>query len=202
MIDRDCSIIRDIERFHCLNRDDIIALHFSGTKKPITAANKIMRRLVDRGKLKVDRDAHPYTYFPGDSKMSPGSQKVDHFRAIFNIYLTMRNMGGLRQFQVEPKLGNKGVVEPDAFAIWHGTPFFIEAQLSNYSTDIMYKKIARYEQYHVARAWEKLSWQRLDRKIFPIIWIIGERRYDGLRNVIQTKTVQEMYDKMRGAVKK
>lgn len=197
MIERDYSIIKAVERFHCLSRDDIIALFFSQTKSPITAANKILRRLIDRSFLKVDRDASPFMYFPAGSKMAFNSQKIIHYRAIFKVYMQMARLGALRRFDIEPRFGGKGTVEPDAFAIWHGTPFFVEVQLSNYTSDIMLKKIARYEQYHVSRSWEMLDWQRKNNKVFPIVWIIGDRQYSGIPNVIQTKTVQEMYDKMR-----
>ncbi|MCQ2009277.1 hypothetical protein NOM01_04615 [Sporolactobacillus sp. STSJ-5] len=199
MTERDDAIMRDIERFHCLSRDNIIDLYFSDIRTPVTCANKVLRRLSDRKKIKADRTVQPYMYFPIDSKMSTNSQKVDHFQAIFKIYSAMRRLGGLRQFFVEPKIGGKGTVEPDIFAIWHGTPFFIEAQLSNYSSDIMLKKIARYEQYRISRVWENLSWQRKSKKVFPIIWIVGQRQYDGLQGIMQTKSVQEMYSKMKRA---
>lgn len=197
MIKRDYSIIKSVARFHCLSRDDIIALFFLQTKNPIPAANKILRRLIDRGLLKVDRDASPFMYFPAGSKMAYNSQKIVHYRSIFKVYMQMAQLGSLRRFDIEPRLGEKGIVEPDIFAIWHGTPFFMEIQLSNYATDIMLKKIARYEQYHISRQWEKLDWQKQNKKVFPIIWIVGERQYSGLLNVMQTKTVQDMYDKMR-----
>lgn len=202
MIKRDCSIIHDVERFHCLSRDDVIALYFSSTKNPIAAANKILRRLVDRGYLKVNRHATPFMYFPSSSKMAFNSQKINHFRAIFKIYLNIRQLGGLRRFEIEPKLGSKGTVEPDVFCIWRGTPFFIEAQLSHfYSDDYLLKKLARYEQYRSSHTWEKLDWQRKDKKVFPIIWIVSEKQYSGFPNVMQTKNAREMYDKMKGEIR-
>jgi hypothetical protein len=198
---RDYSIICDIERFRCLSRDDIMTLYFSHTRNPIPAVNKILRRLVDRDLLKVDRDATPYLYFPAGSKMAFNSQKINHYRAIFNVYLGICKLGGLRRFEVEPKLGAKGTVEPDVFCIWHGTPFFIEVQLSNfYNTNYMLKKLARYEQYRLNGNWRGLDWQRKDKKVFPLVWIVSEKQYTGFPNVLQTKNAQEMYDKMKRVV--
>ncbi|MHA4119940.1 replication-relaxation family protein, partial [Bacillus cereus] len=45
MKSRDKAIIKDLCRFRCLSRDDIIDLHFQGLKKAVTSCNTVMKRL-------------------------------------------------------------------------------------------------------------------------------------------------------------
>jgi hypothetical protein len=195
MRERDTRILHDLARFRCLSRDDIVDLHFLGLVKKISRTNEVMRRLVDRGHEKVIRTAQPYLYFPADMNINIASQKIDHFRAIFHVYKDMRQLGGLTRFDVEPKLGAKGTVEPDIFCIWKNAPFFVEVQHSNfYRNDYMAKKLARYDKYKYSRAWEQLDWQPNGKKYFPKIWIIGDRKYSGV-DVLQTKSVKELLQK-------
>lgn len=194
MRERDTRILKDLARFRCLSRDDIIALHFSGLTKKITRVNEVMRRLADRDLVKVDRTASPYLYFPGDMNINLASQKIDHYRGIFKVYRDLRQNGLLERFDVEPKLGPKGTVEPDIFCIWKRAPFFIEVQMSHfYDGRYMTKKLARYDTYKYSRAWERLDWQRGEKKYFPNIWIISDRRYEGA-GVLQTKNVKELLE--------
>lgn len=199
MNQRDRQVVKAIEKFHCLNRDDVIRLFFPNHKAKIACANKVLRRLVDREQIKVERTADPFIYFPFDSKMRPNSQKIDHYRHIFNAYLQLRSLGRLRQFEVEPTLGKKGTVEPDAFCIFRGTPFFIEIQMSNfYTKNYMLKKLARYEQYRVGKSWEQFDWQPKDKKFFPRIWMIGEKKYSGIPGILQTENVEGLIKIMEG----
>jgi hypothetical protein len=196
MRERDTRILRDLARFRCLSRDDLIELHFNGLVKKVARANEVLRRLADRGKVKVDRTETPYLYFPADMNINISSQKIDHFRAIFNVYKELRQHGTLTRFDVEPKLGPKGTVEPDIFCIWKRAPFFIEVQLQEYATDRMMKKLARYDRYKYEREWEKLDWQPSGKKWFPTVWIIGERKYSGI-DVLQTRSVDELLQKAK-----
>jgi hypothetical protein len=195
MRERDTRILRDLARFRCLSRNDIIELHFSGLAKKVSRANEVMRRLVDRGHVKAVRTVQPYLYFPAEMNINIASQKIDHYRAIFSVYKEMRRLGGLTRFDVEPKLGAKGTVEPDIFCIWKRAPFFVEVQTSNfYRGNYMTTKLARYDKYKYSRAWEQLDWQPEGTKYFPKIWVIGDRRYSGI-DALQTKNVAELLHK-------
>jgi rhamnose utilization protein RhaD (predicted bifunctional aldolase and dehydrogenase) len=191
MRERDTRILHDLARFRCLSRDDLIELHFSELVKKVSRANEVLRRLVDRELIKVDRTHSPYLYFPAEFNVNTASQKIEHFRGIFKVYKDLRKNGLLERFDVEPKLGPKGTVEPDIFAIWKRAPFFIEVQQSNYINSVITKKLARYERYRYSREWEKLDWQRPGKKYFPNIWIIGERRIEGA-GVLQTRNVADI----------
>ena len=46
-------------------------------------------------------------------------------------------------------------MEPDIFAIWRKSPFFIEVQNSIYSKAVMQAKIKRYELYFHSMEWQK-----------------------------------------------
>lgn len=191
MRERDARILHDLARFRCLSRDDIIELHFSGLVKKVTRANEVLRRLADRGLIKVERTHSPYLYFSAEFNVNTTSQKIEHFQGIFRVYKDLRRNGLLERFDVEPKLGPKGTVEPDIFCIWKRAPFFIEVQQSNYINSIITKKLARYETYKYSREWEKLDWQHSSKKYFPNIWIIGDRRIVGA-GVLQTRNVEEL----------
>ncbi|MFT8709684.1 MAG: hypothetical protein ABF820_09665 [Sporolactobacillus sp.] len=197
MRERDTRILHDLARFRCLSRDDIIYLHFAGLVKKVSRANEVLRRLADRGLVKVDRTTSPYLYFPGECNINMGSQKIAHYRGIFSIYKDLQRNGLLERFEVEPKLGPKGTVEPDIFCIWKRAPFFIEVQLSHqYDGNYMLKKLARYDAYKYSRAWEHLDWQRVEKKYFPNIWIIGDKKYNGV-GVLQTRTVADLLQTSR-----
>jgi hypothetical protein len=147
--------------------------------------------------LKADDTRQPYVYLPYKGGPKRGSQKIDHFLAIANVYLKLRETGKLRRFDIEPKLGDKGIVEPDIFTIWNKWPLFIEVQRSNYSDTIMKRKLKRYEAYFRSMEWVNLDWQPKGRKpFFPNLWIISNRNYDvswlsGIR-VRQAKTLEEL----------
>lgn len=41
---RDLTILNNLQRFRCMTRDDIIALHFNDLKNPVTCANTVLKR--------------------------------------------------------------------------------------------------------------------------------------------------------------
>jgi hypothetical protein len=57
----------------------------------------------------------------------------------------------------------------------------------------MKDKINRYEQYYYNVAWKKDPWQPLVKKVFPLVWMITETRYNLLTpfKTIQSKEVEE-----------
>lgn len=189
--ERDRQIIQSVEKFRCLSRDHIARLHFSGNKNPVVRANAVLKRLTDRGYLKADRVRSPYVYY-----LTVNSQKTDHYLGIADVYFDLLKHGELKRFDVEPKLGGKGTVEPDIFAIWKGAAWFIEVQRSIYTGKTMNAKMSRYEAYRASGQWRSLDWQPT-KPIFPHVWIIGDKKYNV--RAYQSKTVDEFLKRMKRA---
>lgn len=179
MIKRDKAIIDDIARFRALSRDQIIKLHFSKLKKPISTCNLVLKRLQDRGYIKACKDFTPYIYVVADSRMKENSQKLFHFMEIANAYIELKKYDSQLAFTlIEPRMGSKGVVEPDLFAIFKKTPMFFEIQRTAYNEKVMHEKIMRYEQYYLSNEWKNLEWQRPDKKFFPAVILFTNTRYN------------------------
>lgn len=200
MKERDNAILRDLERFRCMSRNDVAAIHFNNLKQPITQANFVLKRLRLYGYIDANTERRPYVYFPAQSQMKRQSQKIDHFLSIIQIYHDLKQHGKLPRFDVEPKYGNKGTVEPDIFCIWKGSPWFIELQRSIYTDKAMKQKLIRYEQFKREGKWRNLDWQPKGKEVFPYVWIIGERRYDTRHvrgfQVFQSRNVNEFLEKV------
>ncbi len=178
MIERDREIIRALEKFKVMRRDDIAELFFSHAKNAVTQANRTLLRLRRGGYITCSPDfQHQYVYFPVPS-IKRNSQKIPHFLEIVDVYKAMHSVKSPRRFDVEPKVGVKGSIEPDVFAIWKGTPMFIEIQRNVYSKKVMTRKINRYKSYYLGDKWRALDWQPADRKLFPLILIITDHIYD------------------------
>lgn len=172
MNERDKAIVRDLERFRCLTRDDVAELHFSKVKNPITQANMVLKRLRRDDVITCATDRRKYIYFPTPG-IKKDSAKIGHFLAIVDFYKQIRKVEAPRVFEVEPKVGGKGLPEPDVFTIWKGAPWFVEIQRSTFTDKVMQEKMNRYEQYYLSGEWEQESWQPAGKKLFPYVWIIG-----------------------------
>lgn len=194
---RDKSILKDLERFRCMSRDDIADIHFSHLKQPITSCNMVLKRMRRDGHIEANTDMQPFTYFPSPSPMKKNSQKIPHFLSIVNFYRQLIKYDTPKIFEVEPKVSRKGGVEPDVFMSWRGAVFFVEIQNSLYSEKQMQEKMQRYEQYARSREWESEPWQG-NKPVFPLIWIVGEGKFNsGLLRIVQSKSVDEMMEKIR-----
>ncbi|MBT2722336.1 hypothetical protein [Bacillus sp. ISL-46] len=165
---RDKAIIKDLNRFRVMDRDSIAELHFSSVKKPERAANNVLLRLLRDGEIQRSRSFVPYVYFGPEINMKQNSAKIAHFLAILNTYKEMRKLGKLTTFLVEPKYGSKGIVEPDIFAQFRDTNFFIEVQRTIYSEKQMTEKINRYLEFFHSGVMAKP---------FPHLLILSEQRY-------------------------
>lgn len=174
---RDLAILNDLQRFRCLTRDDIIDLHFSNLKQPVTCCNTVLKRLRRDGYIEVSTKQQPYLYFPAPSSIKKDSAKIPHFLKIVEFYKDARVHNEPKSFIVEPKFG-KGYMEPDAFMIWKRGPFFIEIQRSVYSDKVMNEKISRYEAYFMNNEWKQEPWQPKTIKIFPAVVVITDTRYN------------------------
>lgn len=174
---RDKLIIDHLNKFRVMDRDSIAELFFSNLKNPKYAANNVLLRLVREGHIQRSTSFTPYVYFGSDVSVKKNSAKIGHFLAILNVYKDILQHGKINTFLVEPKYGNKGMVEPDVFCIYRKTPFFIEVQNSIYSERQMKEKMNRYlELYHSGLLLHE-TWQPEGHKIFPHILIISNQRY-------------------------
>lgn len=173
---RDLAILNDLRRFRCLTRDDIIDLHFSHLKQPITGCNTVLKRLRRDGYIEVSTNFQPYVYFPSPSTIKKDSAKIPHFLKIVEFYKNLLKHQLPRSFMVEPKYG-KGYMEPDAFIIWKNAPFFVEIQRSIYSDKVMQEKVKRYEEYFISNEWQQEAWQPQSKKVFPVVLMITDTRY-------------------------
>lgn len=174
-----------------LSRDDIIDLHFKGLKQPITCCNTVLKRLRRDGYLDVNMNHQPYLYFSSPSPIKKDSTKIPHFLKIVEFYRSLVSIESPKQFIVEPKYG-KGYMEPDAFMIWKGTPFFVEIQRSIYSSKVMDEKISRYESYYQSNEWQQEAWQPMNRKVFPAVIVITDTRYNIKSSSITFHQVQSI----------
>lgn len=178
MIKRDKAILSDLSRFRVLTRDAIAELHFGALKQPVTNANFVLKRLRRDGHVKAITDRQPYVYTPTDSGIKRDSAKIPHFLSIAECYRALKAVAEPRRFDVEPKLGAKGTVEPDAFTIWRSAPFYIEIQRSVYSAKTFDAKMARYVAYYNEGRWREESWQPKGKPpIFPYVWVITDVEY-------------------------
>ncbi|MBE7121977.1 replication-relaxation family protein [Bacillus cereus] len=199
MKNRDKAILNDLNRFRCMSRDDIIDLHFKDLKKAVTCCNTVMKRLRRDGHVDANVSQQPYIYFPQPNTIRKTSQKIPHFLAIADVYKQLMQYEKPKIFKVEPKYG-KEFMEPDAFAIWRRSPFFIEVQKSVYSKKIMQNKIERYELYFHSDEWKYGPWQPKDTKIFPSILIITEKIYDVSSvnfRIFQIDSIANFYNQMK-----
>lgn len=192
---RDAEILNSLKQFRVLNRDQIIRLHFQNVKDKINSANKVLKRLQRDGHILCDPSSRPFLYFPNPSTLKKNSGKTNHFSEIANFFIEASEIGSVREYQVEPKLGQKGTVEPDLFFIWEGTPFFVEIQRSNeYNKKYMKKKLERYGAYFYGEEWKTLPWQKKSVKRFPYVLVISDREYsleEQTFRVFQSRTMEE-----------
>ncbi|MGX1402364.1 hypothetical protein AB7M70_011837 [Bradyrhizobium japonicum] len=191
---RDFAILNDLQRFRCLTRDDIIELHFSNLKHPITCCNTVLKRLRRDGYIEVSTKQQPYIYFPAPSPVKKESAKIPHFLKIVEFYKNLLQYEKPNTFLVEPKYG-KGYMEPDIFMIWKRGPFFVEIQRSVYSDKVMNEKVKRYQDYYLSNEWQQESWQPQNKKIFPSIILITDTRYkinSSLLRFIQVQNIHQL----------
>ncbi|MDR6999678.1 hypothetical protein [Neobacillus niacini] len=80
----------------------------------------------------------------------------------------MRKRGRLETFLVEPKYGSKGLVEPEAYAKFRNTGFFLECQRTWYSEKQMADKLGRYVNFYNSGVMASP---------FPHLLIITNQRY-------------------------
>lgn len=196
MKQRDLAILNDLQRFRCLTRDNIIDLHFSHLKQPVTSCNTVLKRLRRDGYIEVNTNYQQYLYFYSPSPIKKDSTKIPHFLKIAEFYISLLKFEIPKTFIVEPKY-RKGFMEPDAFMIWKRAPFFVEIQRSIYSDKMIKEKIKRYEDYYFSEEWKNESWQPQNKKVFPTIIVLTETRYNIESQIIKFIQVSSIEDLVR-----
>jgi hypothetical protein len=189
---RDKNIMEDLKQFRVLTRDHLTQLHFAGLKMPVKTCNTVLKRLRRDNYIKADTNRRPYLYMLKECQIKTDSTKIPHFLELANFYCELSKHQKPYLFEIEPKLGEKGTIEPDIMMIWKNTPLFVEIQRNVYSKQVMKQKIDRYKDYFYRDSWKKLSWQ-LEKKFFPIIWIITEHIYEieiGPLKIYQSKDIK------------
>lgn len=195
MNQRDKAIMDSLSQFRVLHRDHIAQLHFMGVKHPVTQANAVLKRLRRDGHITVSTERRMYVYLTNPPAIKKDSSKLQHYLAMCDFFLECRKHDVPKRFTIEPKVGDKGTIEPDMFMIWQQAPFFVELQRSHYSDKVMAAKMARYEEYFHSDEWHKLDWQPQGRPpIFPRVWIVSDHQYNVTApfRVVQTRTVEEL----------
>ncbi|MCD4839753.1 hypothetical protein LRS37_12925 [Neobacillus sedimentimangrovi] len=184
---RDLEIIKHLEMFRVMSRDDIVDLHFKHLKNPIGNANTVLKRLVRDGQIEVSTMHSPYLYFPVGNHIKKNSTKIPHYLKLVQVYKDLCEIEPPTEFIIEPQY-KKGLAEPDIYCVFKGTPLFIEVQNSIYSSKQMEDKIKRYE----------LLKQSELVKPFPTIIMITNTRYaiesDQIK-VIQTPSIAHLIHK-------
>ncbi|UYX52217.1 replication-relaxation family protein [Bacillus thuringiensis] len=191
---RDKKIIQALHLFRCISRDQIAKLFFSNVKNPITAANYVLKRLRRENHIDANVDTQPYIYFPKPSTIKKNSQKTKHYLAIVDFYIDVCKYECPAIFEVEKRYGS-GYAQPDIYMVWQGKVYFVEIQLSRYSSDLIEEKLNRYENYLKS---EKYFCKKITSNIndSPYIWIVSKTPYAILNSnlkVIQTSNVDKIF---------
>ena len=151
---RDLEILSSLEKFKCLTRDQIAALHFSNNARPYISANPVLKRLRRDGYItaNTDRSFQQYIYFNNPSPIKTDSQKIDHFLMINQGYIDMTKYGKVNEYEIESKLADAEFIS-DVRANWMECNWFIEFQNSLYTTKQFYDKLNKYVDYYNRGYW-------------------------------------------------
>ncbi|MCM3456553.1 replication-relaxation family protein [Heyndrickxia oleronia] len=152
---RDLDILNSLEKFKCLTRDQIAALHFSKNAYPHIAANNVLKRLRRDEYItaNTDRSFQQYIYFLNPSRMKTDSQKIDHFLMIAQGYIDMMKFSPLVRYEIEPKIDDATFI-PDVHCRWLDNDWFLEFQNSLYTVKQLYTKLDKYKEYHDKGYWK------------------------------------------------
>lgn len=187
---RDLQIIKGLERFRVLSRDDIVDLYFSSLKRPVNSANAVLKRLARDKQIEVSKEFSPYVYLPYNSIVKKNSTKIPHFLKIVDTYKHLIKHFSVSKYIVEPKY-RKGLAEPDIYTVIDGKPVFIEIQRNVYSDKVMNEKVKRYEALYHSDVFKQ----------FPTILMITDVQYsidsDDIY-VVQIQSIHEFINDVKG----
>ncbi|MEC2709747.1 replication-relaxation family protein [Bacillus thuringiensis] len=182
---RDKEIVKSLQKFRCMSRNQIAKIFFSNLKNPITSANFVLKRLRRENLIEVNEDIQPFVYFPKPSIIKRNSQKMQHYLAIVDFFIELCEIERPSIYEVEKRCNN-GNIQPDVYMIWQDDVYFVEIQLSRYSTKVMKKKLNRYVHYFSTEEWRG---KILPANNEPYVWIVSRTPYSIHREdltIIQT----------------
>lgn len=154
MRQRDLDIIKSLEKFKCLERNQIAELHFSKNANPIVNTNRVLRRLRNDGYIQANtnRAFQQYVYFLNPSSMKIDSKKIDHYLMIAQGYIDLNKTSTVSRYDIEPKIDNAKFI-PDGYCEWMGKKWFLEYQNSLYTTNQLINKLDKYVDYYNKGYW-------------------------------------------------
>lgn len=196
MNERQKAIVKAVEQFRALSRLHIEKMFFQGTKNSKNNANNTLNKLVSRGYLIANKNFQPYVYHVADSKLKKQGQKISQYLDIADNFLSMQAYGNMKCFAIEPRFKQgDSEVRPDLFCRWKGNLWAVECQNSQFSDKQMTDKIKRYESLYLSGRYAELPFQQDDKKVMPIILIVGEGVPYSLESkhvrILQAKTIDE-----------
>jgi hypothetical protein len=146
---RDLLIIKSLEKFKCLSRDQISALHFSKHARPHVSANQVLKRLRRDNYItaNTDRSFQQYIYFNNPSPIKMDSQKLDHYLLMNQTIIDMMKYSPISEFQFEISVPDAEFIPDIHVRGWLDNDWFIECQNSLYTTKQLYQKLDRYKSY-------------------------------------------------------
>jgi hypothetical protein len=152
---RDLEIIISLEKFKCLTRDQIAALHFSKNARPHISANQVLKRLRRDNYItaNTDRSFQQYIYFNNPSPIKIDSQKINHHLLINQTIIDMLAYSPINSFTLETKLPDTDLIPDINVKGWLGKDWFIECQNSLYTVKQLYSKIDKYKDYYDKGYW-------------------------------------------------
>ncbi|MEZ0117805.1 UNVERIFIED_ORG: hypothetical protein ABRZ91_001762 [Heyndrickxia coagulans] len=152
---RDLNILDSLEKFKCLERDQIAELHFSQNANPIVNCNRVLKRLRDQGYIQANtnRAFKQYVYFLKPSTIKIDSQKIDHYLMIAQGYIDMHKIKPVSSYLIEPKIQHAKFI-PDVYCQWIGKRWFLEYQNSFYTTNQLINKLEKYVEYFKKGYWK------------------------------------------------
>ncbi|MEN8702453.1 replication-relaxation family protein [Bacillus infantis] len=153
---RDLAILESLEKFKCLTRDQLAAMHFADNANPAVTANRVLKRLRMHQYItaNTDRSFQQYTYFPNPPTIKIDSQKIDHYLMIAQGFIDMNRYAAVSDYKIEPKIDGGDFI-PDATCSWLDNSWFLEFQNSLYTTKQLYSKIDKYVDYYEKGYWGK-----------------------------------------------
>ncbi|MDQ1003940.1 hypothetical protein QFZ28_004340 [Neobacillus niacini] len=208
---RDLDIIKSLQRFKALTRDQIAALHFSNNARPHISANQVLKRLRRDNHViaNTDRSFQQYIYFNNPSPIKTDSQKLDHYLLMNQTIIDMLKYSPISEFQFETSIPNADFI-PDVYVKgWLDNDWFIECQNSLYTTKQLYSKLDRYKSYFDKGYWNNervLIIGKVNLKFEPNDYPFKVKQVRGIEDLTDTikryKSVklQEFKNKMKNHI--
>ncbi|MEH7086497.1 replication-relaxation family protein [Neobacillus drentensis] len=152
---RDLEILKSLEKFKCLTRDQIAAIHFNKNARPHISANQVLKRLRRDNYItaNTDRSFQQYIYFNNPSPIKLDSQKLDHYLLMNQTIIDMMQYSPITEFHFETSIPDADFIPDINVKGWLDNDWFIECQNSLYTTKQLYSKLDRYKSYFDKGYW-------------------------------------------------